>query len=120
MVVKCGIVEDEPLAEKVLRKYINTVSFLDISWSCNYAEEAIELIKNKKVDLLFLDLQEVPIRQGSAFLNLIKNYKHIIILSAYSKKMLNVKLDVLGFLNKPVSFESFVEVIETYLSNHQD
>ena len=120
MVIKCGIVEDEPLAEKVLRKYINTVSFLEISWTCNYAEEAIELVKNKKVHLLFLDLQEIPVKKDSAFSHLIDNYKHIIILSAYSQKMLNTKLDVLGFLNKPISFESFVEVIETFLHNFNE
>jgi response regulator of citrate/malate metabolism len=115
MVVKCGIVEDEPLAEKVLRKYINTVSFLEISWTCNYAEEAVELIKHKQVHLLFLDLQEIPVKKDSAFSHLIHNYKHIIILSAYPQKMLATQLEVLGFLNKPISFESFVDVIETFL-----
>lgn len=120
MVVKCGIVEDEPLAEKVLRKYINAVSFLDISWTCNYAEEAVELIKSKEIHLLFLDLQEIPIKVDSAFLHLTKNFKHTIVLSAYSQNMLDVKLDVLGFLNKPVSFESFVEVIEIFLLKQED
>lgn len=44
----CGIVEDEPLAESILKRYLKRFSFIEIAWECSYAEEVVELIKKKR------------------------------------------------------------------------
>jgi hypothetical protein len=44
----CGIVEDEPLAESILSRYLKRFSFIEIAWECSYAEEAVDLLEKKK------------------------------------------------------------------------
>ncbi len=44
----CGIVEDEPLAESMLKRYLKRFQFIEIAWECSFAEEAVDLVKKKK------------------------------------------------------------------------
>jgi response regulator of citrate/malate metabolism len=44
----CGIIENEPLAESMLKRYLKRFPFIEIAWECSYAEEAIDLIEKKK------------------------------------------------------------------------
>lgn len=120
MIIKCGIVESEPLSEKVLRKFIKTISFFEISWSCNFAEEATQLMEREKVDLLFLNVFEIPVKKESPFYHLMENHENIVLLSAYPRKMVNTNLQILGFLNKPFHYERFIEVINYFLSQQED
>lgn len=115
MPYQCGIIEDEPLAEDMLKRYLDKFPFIEIAWACSYAEEAVELVIDQKVDLLILDLQSVPIRKDSAFYQLLHTHKNIIVCSAYPIQMVNIPLNVLGFLNKPFTFEQFTSAIEKFV-----
>lgn len=116
MPYRCGIIEDEPLAEDMLKRYLDRFPFIEIAWVCSYAEEAVELVIDPKVDLLILDLQSVPIRKDSAFYQLLHTHKNIIVCSAYPIQMVNIPLNVMGFLNKPFTFEQFTDVIEKFVA----
>ncbi|WP_188769323.1 hypothetical protein [Emticicia aquatilis] len=48
MIYCCGIVEDEPLAELMLKRYLKRFPFIEIAWECSYAEDAVDLIEKKK------------------------------------------------------------------------
>jgi response regulator of citrate/malate metabolism len=117
MIYTCAIVENEPLAEKMLRKYISRFSFLELAWTCAYAKEAIRLMEVQKVDLLFLDLQEVPIRADGSFAYLIKQHDQIIVSSPYPAEALGDQLPLTAFLLKPIAFDHFLEAIECFLTN---
>lgn len=116
MMYCCGIVEDEPLAERMLRRYLKRFPFIEIAWECSYAEEAIDLIEKKNVDLLILDLQNVPILPDSAFFSLIAHQKCIIVTSVYPIQMLGISLNTIAFLDKPFTIESFTNAIEKFVA----
>jgi len=67
MSIRCMIIEDEPLAQNVLKKYIGEVSSLDLVVVCSNALEAQEAIQSKNIHLLFLDIN-LPKLSGINFL----------------------------------------------------
>lgn len=71
--------------------------------------------RKKKVDLLIVDLQKVPIQPQSATYDLITHYRHIILTSVYPPKWINIPLDVIAFLNKPFTFEQFTSAVEKFV-----
>ncbi|MFN3851131.1 MAG: hypothetical protein ACK4NY_16975 [Spirosomataceae bacterium] len=115
MTYTCGIVEDELLSERMLRGYLKRFPFLEIAWVCSYAEEALDFIEKEKVNLLILDLQSVPIHQESAFYSLVSHQRCVIVTSVFPTQMVNVPLDVVSFLNKPFSIETFSQAVERFI-----
>lgn len=116
MTYTCGIVEDEPLAERMLRRYIRRISFLEIAWQCAFAEQAVDLMHRHPVDLLFLNLQALPVRPDSAFMLLVNTCKNmVVVVSGYSAEMVNVSLNVIAFLSKPFTFEQLLDTLEAFL-----
>ena len=71
--------------------------------------------RKKKVDLLILDLQNVPILPNSAFFPLVTHQKCIIITSVYPIQMVGVPLNTIAFLDKPFTIESFTNAIEKFV-----
>lgn len=120
MIYTCGIVEDEPLAEKMLRKYVGRISFFRLAWSCAFAEEAAPLMQKQPVDLLFLDVQDAPLRRGTALFEMIRKYRRsIVITSPYPHEVVAGDLGVVAFLTKPVSFDRFLEATESFLETQE-
>lgn len=115
MTYTCAIVENEPLAERMLRKYVGRVSFLEVSWACTYAEEAVGLMQKEKVDILFLNLQDALINPDGAFWYLVTHHDHVIVTSPYPAEALEVQLPVMAFLHKPISFAQFITALENFL-----
>jgi response regulator of citrate/malate metabolism len=115
----CAIIEDEFLSEKYLKSYIRKVPFLELSWKCSYAEEAVDIIKSQKVDLLFVDLQHLPIQPDDALVQLFNEHQSVIITSIYPKKFLNIELQVIAFIEKPFTFEVFQEALEIFVANKE-
>ena len=67
MIIKCLVVDDEPLAQKGLAEYIKDIPFLELAAVCDNAAPAYEILKNGKVDLILLDI-EMPGLSGIDFL----------------------------------------------------
>ena len=109
--LKCIIVEDEPLATKVLVDYISQVPFLDLQGSFKDAILATEYLHNHSVDLIFLDIH-LPRLKGMAFLKTLKHPPAVIITTAYHQYAVEgFDLNVTDYLLKPFEFERFLVAV---------
>lgn len=114
MKTRCLLVDDEPLAIKLLESHIEKLDNLEIVGSCSNAMNAFEILRDKKVDLLFLDIQ-MPQITGIDFLKTLKNPPKVIITTAYRQYALEgYELDVVDYLLKPISFERFMKAVNKY------
>ena len=111
MKIKCIIVDDEPLACKVLENHIKKIEDLELVAKCNNAIEAFSVLSNKEIDLMFLDIQ-MPQVTGLELLRSLKNPPRVIITTAYREYALDgYEFDVVDYLLKPISFERFFKSI---------
>ncbi|WP_299435354.1 LytTR family DNA-binding domain-containing protein [uncultured Aquimarina sp.] len=109
--MKCLIVDDEPLAHRVINNYCDNLSFLDIAKECYSAFEAIDYLNENQVDLIFLDIN-MPKLKGLEFLRTLNNPPLIIITSAYQEyAMEGYELAIQDYLLKPFSFERFLKAV---------
>lgn len=108
-ILKCLVIDDEPLARRAIIEYINQVDFLQTIDSCASALEAQELIENNSYDLLFLDIN-MPYLSGIDFLESITQSPMVIFTTAYSEYALDgFRLQVVDYLLKPISFKRFYQ-----------
>lgn len=116
MKTKCIIVDDEPLAIEVIENHLSKISGFEIVKKCSSAIEAFEVLKTKKIDLMFLDIQ-MPELTGIEFLRTTSNPPKVIFTTAHRKYALEgYELDVVDYLLKPISFERFFKAINKYIS----
>jgi len=114
--IRCMIIEDEPLAQNVLKKYIGEVSSLDLVAVCNNALEAQESIQSKNIQLLFLDIN-LPKLSGINFLKTLPAPPLVIFTTAYPEFAVEgFELDAIDYLVKPFSFERFLKAINKALN----
>jgi two-component system LytT family response regulator len=114
MKTKCLIVDDEPLAIKVIESHISKIPNLEIISTCSNAVEAFDVILTNQIDLVFLDVQ-MPEITGIDLLKSLKNTPAIIFTTAYRDFALEAyELDALDYLLKPIAFERFFKSISKY------
>lgn len=112
MILKTLVVDDEPLAQNILRKYAEGIKSIKIEGYCNDAVEAIEILEKQSIDLIFLDIN-MPKLTGIEFLKTIKNPPLVILTTAYTDyAMEGYELDVLDYLAKPFSFPRFLKSVQ--------
>ncbi|MGN8225517.1 LytR/AlgR family response regulator transcription factor [Gracilimonas sp. BCB1] len=110
--MRCVIIDDEPAARSVLEQYIADTPELELTASFKNALEARIVVKEKEVDLLFLDVN-MPRLSGIEFLKTLNNAPQVILTTAYSEYALEgYELDVVDYLLKPFSFERFLKAID--------
>lgn len=111
MEIKCIITDDEPIARKGLKRYINKVDFLTIAGECEDAVQLNNMLKTVHADLLFLDI-EMPHLSGLDLLADLQNPPHVIITSAYEQYALKgYEFDVVDYLLKPIPFSRFLKAV---------
>ena len=111
MKIKCIIIDDEPLAITVLKNYISEFKNIELVGTFNSSIEALPIIENNELDLLFLDIN-MPKMNGLDFLRTLTNKPHIIITTAYREFAVECfDLDVLDYLVKPIPFGRFLKAI---------
>jgi DNA-binding LytR/AlgR family response regulator len=111
MKITCMIIDDEPLAQKVLEKYITALPSLKLVKKCNNAPEAIAWLHENIVDLIFLDIK-MPIVSGIDFLKSLIHKPQVILTTAYSEYALEgYEYAVVDYLLKPISFERFLKAV---------
>src|SRR5258705_10700550 len=105
----CFAVDDEKLVLDLLVDNIRQVPYLQLVKACRNAMEAIEILQQEKIDLIFLDIQ-MPKLSGLQFIQTLKQPPMIILITAYEKYALeSYNLNVVDYLLKPVSFERFLK-----------
>lgn len=111
MTIKCVITDDEPIARKGIRGYIEQIDFLQLLGECEDALQLNKFLAQESVDLVFLDI-EMPRLSGMELLAQLKNPPRVIIISAYERYALKgYELDVVDYLLKPVSFDRFLKAV---------
>ena len=109
--IRCIVVEDEPLATKILTDYISQVPFLQLKGTFKDAILATEFLQDHTVDLIFLDIH-LPKLKGMAFLKTLPNPPAVIITTAYHQYAVEgFALNVTDYLLKPFEFERFLVAV---------
>ncbi len=115
MKIKCLIVDDEPLAIKLIKNHLKHFKQFEIVAECENAIEASQILQNNNIDLLFLDIQ-MPEINGIDFLKSLTQRPKVIITSAYKEFAIDgFNLDVLDFLLKPITLDRFFKAINKFL-----
>ncbi len=114
MKFKYLIVDDEPLARKLIASHASKIEGLELVGECGHAIEAANLLRNKSVDLLFLDIQ-MPEMTGFQFANTLKNPPSIILTTAFRNYAPEAfDLNVIDYLLKPISFERLLKSVNKF------
>lgn len=109
--LKCLVVDDEELARALLESYIAKLDYLELTGSTEGPVEAMNLMRETTVDLLFLDIQ-MPEIKGTEFAKMISTETQIIFTTAYSEYALEgFELNALDYLLKPITFERFLKAV---------
>jgi DNA-binding LytR/AlgR family response regulator len=109
MPINCIIIDDEPLARRGLKEYINDVDFFNMVGEYDNAVAAAEQISRGEVQLLFLDIQ-MPKITGLDFFKSLQHAPPVIFTTAYPQFALEgFELNALDYLVKPISFERFLK-----------
>ena len=111
MACRCLIVDDEPPAVNILKKYIQTVPQLEIAGACKNGFEALDLLNSTKVDLLFMDIH-MPKLFGTELLRSLSHPPKVIFTTAHKEFAIEAfELDAVDYLLKPISFERFLKAV---------
>jgi DNA-binding LytR/AlgR family response regulator len=111
MKLHCLLVDDEPLALEILESHISNVTGLEVTATCKNAIEALDILHEKQVDLIFLDIK-MPKLIGTDFLKSLANPPKVIFVTAYREYALDgYELDAIDYLVKPVTFERFLKAV---------
>jgi DNA-binding LytR/AlgR family response regulator len=112
--VKCLVLDDEPLARELIETHIKEIKTLQHVASCDTAMKGFEVLKTKKIDLIFLDIQ-MPVLTGFDFLKSLHHPPKVIITTAFRDYAIDgYELDVVDYLLKPITFQRFLRAIEKY------
>ena len=109
--IQCLIVDDEPPARDILRRYISEMPMLKLAGECGNAMEALSLLQQRPVDLLFLDIR-MPQLKGTELVKILKNPPRVIFTTAHADYALEgYELDAVDYLLKPIQFDRFVKAV---------
>ncbi|MEN6618064.1 MAG: LytTR family DNA-binding domain-containing protein [Rikenellaceae bacterium] len=109
MLISCLIVDDEPLARNLIEGYVKQTPFLKLVGRCSNAIEALEVLKSRSVDLLFLDIQ-MPQLNGIELSRMIPGDTRIVFTTAFEQFALEgFKADAIDYLLKPISYAEFLK-----------
>ena len=122
MLLKVIIVDDEPVARKVLREYVEDIDYLELAGMAENPLKADALMAEKQIDLLFLDIN-MPKLSGIEFLRASRGPHQplVIITTAYAEYALDgFELDVVDYLVKPIPFERFLKACQKARARKSD
>ena len=114
--LSCLIVDDEPSAVSILKKYVEKTPFLNLVATATNPLEAMEVMRNTTVDLMFLDVH-MPHITGMDFLKMMRGQCQVVLTTAYSDFAVEAfEHDALDYLLKPVPFDRFLKAAQKALN----
>ena len=109
MIIKCAIVDDEPLAVELLASYVKKIPFLELCGRYSNTTDALHGIGENPVDLLFLDIQ-MPELNGLEMSKMISEDIRIVFTTAFERYAVDgFRVNALDYLLKPISYADFME-----------
>ena len=115
----CIIVDDEPLAIDVIKKYVERTPQLNLIATCTDAIQAYQLINDRSIDLIFLDI-EMPELTGFDLARSLPNHSNVIFTTAHREYAVeSYELEVVDYLLKPISFQRYFKSITKFLNQKQ-
>ncbi len=115
---KCVIIDDEPIAVRVIENHLASFSGFEVVAECNNALEAMPIISKGKIDLIFCDIR-MPQITGVDFIRSLSHRPKVIFITAFRDYAIEAfELNVVDYLLKPVSFERFAKAIQHFLELH--
>jgi DNA-binding LytR/AlgR family response regulator len=110
--MKCIIVDDEPIARKILQEFVEQVPFLELTGQFENAIKAEVFLLHNKVDMMFLDI-EMPKRSGLDYLKRWTVKPLVILTTAFPQYAVEgYELDIIDYLLKPVAFARFLKAVQ--------
>ncbi len=120
MNIRCLIVDDEPPAREVLRRYVEQMPTLQLSGECGNAMQALTILQQQSINLLFLDIR-MPQLNGIDFLRTLKHPPKVVFTTAFSEYALEgYELDVVDYLMKPIRFDRFLKAVNKAFPLHEN
>lgn len=111
MRIRCLLVDDEPPALDVLKSHIANINGLEVRATCKNAVEAMDVLQEQLIDLMFLDIK-MPKLLGTDFLKSLNHPPKVIFVTAYRDYAVEgYDLDAVDYLVKPVSFDRFFKAV---------
>lgn len=108
-VLRCAVVDDEPLALSLMVSYVRKTPFLLLTGAYSSAVEALGAFKSEPVDLVFLDIQ-MPELDGLDFSRMIDRSVKIVFTTAFDRYAIDgYKVNAIDYLLKPISYKDFLE-----------
>jgi len=116
--INCVTIDDEPLARECIANYVREIDFLQLVGSGNNPIALNEILEQKQVDLIFLDIQ-MPIMNGIDYLKLTPTKPMVILTTAFPSYALEgYQLEVVDYLLKPITFNRFFQAVNKAKKNH--
>lgn len=110
--LSCIIVDDEPVARKILQEFVEKAPFVDLQGKFENATKAREYLQNNETDLMFLDI-EMPKVSGLQFLQNAEIKPLVILTTAFPQYALEgYELDIIDYLLKPFAYSRFLKAIQ--------
>lgn len=110
--IRCLVVDDEPLALEILTDYIEKVPFLTLQKATTSAFDGLSLVQQGAVDLVFLDVQ-MPELTGIEFLRIIEGKCPVVLTTAYSEYAIDgFEHSVVDYLLKPFALDRFYKAAQ--------
>lgn len=115
MILRCAIVDDEPLALGLLESYVRKTPFLQLAGSYSSAVQAMQELPEQKVDVLFLDIQ-MPELNGLEYSKTVDSRTRIIFTTAFDQYAIDgYRVNALDYLLKPISYADFLQAADKAL-----
>lgn len=117
---RCLIVDDEPLARDVIRRYLAKLPVLQLVGECSNAIDAFVFMQSNEVDILFLDIR-MPELLGTDLIQSIKNPPKVIFTTAYREYACDgFDLNAIDYLLKPIRFDRFLKALNKALPGYEN
>jgi len=108
----CLIVDDEPLARKIIETYLSVVAGWQLIRSCMNAVEAYDALQGNSIDVMFLDIR-MPVVSGIDFLRSLQHTPLVVFTTAYSDyAVTGFELNAVDYLVKPITADRFMQAVE--------